>query len=413
MSRKEYCLKLFAIVCFAALFRLCLAAAFLGLNSAPDGGSQPDQLEYESLAHHLVTDGSYVLDDGTPTNRRMPGTSLAIAPAYMVFGRNFAAARIWFCLLSALTCLATAWLANFHSRKAGLLAAAFLAVLPNHAYYSMHFVSEVPFALFITLATAATIVSLRRSYKFSHALIAGLLWGITALVRPNVILALPLLCGLACWRTADRRKRLKNAGVICSICVLLLIPWVARNQVMMGKAMLSSVGSYTFWGAHNEHALKTAPGDWVRTSDLVDDEHPFEGSELERTALAWKYGRQFVENHLSDMPYLTAMKFYRLISPHYETPNAKVRWSFAIGWLLAAPLFIVGSITEFRRDWWHGQLLWLSVWVTLGTTFLFYGSVRFRDAISPVYVAVAAIGLCAIQDRFRSSNKHPPESDTA
>ncbi len=52
----------------------------------------------------------------------------------------------------------------------------------------------------------------------------------------------------------------------------------------MGKPTLSTVGGYTFWGAHNEIVFHDPQfrGSWVRTSDLINEQHPIKGNEIEK-----------------------------------------------------------------------------------------------------------------------------------
>ncbi|MFK7821347.1 MAG: ArnT family glycosyltransferase [Planctomycetaceae bacterium] len=402
MNNQNYQLSLLAIFLVAVAIRVSLAAGFVGLGSPPDADAQPDQIEYEALAWKPLAGEGYSWH-GIPTARRMPGTSFSLMPVYAVFGRSYAAGRIWFCLMSAATCLAAASLATqLADRRTGVTAGAALAIYPNHAYYCMHFVSEVPYALCVTLATLSTLHCFERDSKVSTAFGTGVCWGVTALVRPNVLVAVCLLWILAMVYKDRRTVRLKKVAIVSATCVLILLPLVIRNKVQIGAPMLSSVGSYTFWGAHNEQTLNTAPGSWIKTEDLADENHPFVGTEKELNELAWKYGKDFVREHAADMPYLTAMKLSRTLSPVADTSNVLLKYAFAAAWCIAGPLVLIGIIVEGRRDWWRSQIAGLAIWVTLATTLLFYGSVRFRDSVAPVYIAIGSIGLMALIRRFKS-----------
>lgn len=406
MSKQNYLIAMLFVFLLALSVRIALTATFVGINSPPDADAQPDQVEYEALAWKPLAGQGYTWD-GIPTARRMPGTSLTLMPVYALLGRSYAGARCWFCLLSALTCCAAAWLGTLlGDRRTGLLAGLFLALLPNHAYYSMHFVSEVPFALFITLATASTIVCMRSSGSTLAAVVPGLFWGLTALVRPNVLIAIGVLWVLAFTSRTERGLAIRKTVAITALCALSLAPWIIRNQVAIGSPIVSSVGSYTFWGAHNEITFETAPGSWIRTEDLIDANHPFSGTEVELNTLAWRYGFEFVTSRAASMPYLTGMKFYRLLSPLHDTPNQMLRLAFAAGWIVTGPLFLFGSIVLYRSDRQLHQLAWLGVWTTLATTFVFYGSIRFRDAIAPVYVAIGSVGVMVIVRWFRHRSSH-------
>ena len=391
MSNNKYYSLLLGTFVLALAVRVGLTAAFVGLNAPPDAGAQPDQVEYEALAYKPIAGLGYSWDGG----------SNGSAHAWHVNGLN---ACLWnvrsqlrhrpiVVLRSVSTDLRgrhVAWNAGARS-QCGSDERTAAGGLSEPCLLRDALVSEVPYALFITLATGATLVCMRPGSRVRASVVAGLLWGATALVRPNVLVAVGLIGLLAMVAKESRWDRVRKAITIGVFCALPLAPWVIRNNTAIGAPMLSSVGSYTFWGAHNELTLKTAPGSWIRTEDLIDQEHPFSGTELELDSLAMQYGREFLGKHAADMPYLTAMKFYHLVSPLHETPNRLLRLVFAIAWCVAGPLFLMGAVMEWKRNWHRCQLLGLAVWVTLGTTFVFYGSIRFRDAIAPVYLTFASV----------------------
>ncbi len=149
-----------AIFLIALTARLGLTHRFVGLDAPPDAHANSDQLDYEVLAYHLVTGEGYAIHPGQPTASRTPGTSFTLAPVYAAFGRSFTAGRVWFCVLSALTCVLAVWLgtAGFN-RAVGLSAGLGLALYPGHAYNAMHFVSETPFGFWMMLALVATAVA--------------------------------------------------------------------------------------------------------------------------------------------------------------------------------------------------------------------------------------------------------------
>jgi len=90
--------------CAAALaVRLLAIALFQGLAAPPDRHAQPDQIDYEATGWELASGHGFAIA-GQPSWFRPPGTSFLIAAVYLVAGRSWAALRIVFALLSALTC---------------------------------------------------------------------------------------------------------------------------------------------------------------------------------------------------------------------------------------------------------------------------------------------------------------------
>ena len=420
-NSRRYSKLLIIIFLLAFLLRVGLSSVFQGLNFPPKYDAQPDQVDYEQLAYHLSLGKGYTNPAGVPTASRPPGTSLILFPIYTVFGRSFLVARLWFCLISAATCLAVAWLARqCYGPFVGLISAAWLAFYPGHFYYAMHFVSEVPFGLWLTLACGFTVRSFAKEKAPGCDAIAGVLWGLCILTRPQIVFALPILWVSILLMKIRRTRNMAHLALQTCALVAVLSPWLVRNTLVMGKPTLSTVGGYTFWGAHNDIVLYDPQlrGSWVRTSDLVDSRHPLSGTEIQKEASAWQYGIDFVQQHPSKMPQLIGMKIWRLISPFTDTTNTMVYMAFAVGWLVTLPLALIGFRTIMRECNLGTMVLVASILSTLLTVFIFYGSARFRDSIAPVFVILAARGIFQIirtrfpdfeltmKDRRKISRRH-------
>ncbi len=405
---------LWLVASISFLLNLLLSIYFQGLNAPPKSEANPDQVEYELFAHQLSTGLGYTWPSGEVTACRPPGTSLTLLPVYILFGRSFMIARIWFCLLAAVTCLATGWLAwQMDGPLAAIAAAASLALYPGHFYYSMHFLSEIPFGLWLALACSFTLASIRSS-RVVHSLIAGGFWGLTVLTRPQTILVAPIaLISLAASGSASRTRHAKLFAFQLLSAALVISPWVARNAIAVGKpALCTIVGGYTFWGAHNDSVAKdpNLRGSWIPASQLVDAAHPLIGNETEREAEAWRYGREFIMSNPEELPLLFTMKIVRVFSPFTETSNKVVRFCFAIVWSLAAPLLAIGILIATRRDPAATAVLAIPCLATLATALIFYGSDRFRDGVSPVWMVFVGVALGDLAGRWVQRKANPSET---
>lgn len=161
----------------------------------------------------------------------------------------------------------------------------------------------------------------------------------------------------------------------------------------MGRSILSTVHSYTFWGAHNHRILERRPGGWIEEAELIDGDHRVSGDELDRSDQAWEFGLEFLAQNYRCIPYLTLMKFYRFLSPFSETPNRVVYWTFALGWAMAAIWLIPGFHAAPRVDRLSTYVLATPLLAMVGTTILYYGSIRFRDSVAPIYLLFGALGI--------------------
>jgi hypothetical protein len=403
-------LGLAGVFLLAFAIRVGVTAEFQGLQSRPKRDANPDQMEYEGFAYSLSVGQGYCLVPGEPSACRPPGTSFTLLPVYLAFAwsghaehdlpTRYLVARLYWCGLSALTCVAVGWLAArcFGDRLA-IPAALWLAFYPGHFYYSMHFLSETPAGLFLTLATGFSVASLRNGRPIDDVL-AAMFWGMAALTRPNLILAAPLapLARLFFFRTGVGRDfgRLVLQG---AVVLLVTGPWLARNAVVIGKPTFCTVvGGFTFWGAHNEKVY-TDPalrGCWVRCSDLVDPEHPMPVDELGKDAVSWRYGMDFIRAHAAEMPSLIGWKLYRLVGPPAEVTNGAVYWAFLAGWFGTAPFAVLGFVVSWRRSAAAAVALLVPVLITIATVVVFYGSERFRDAVAPIVVVYATLGAATL-----------------
>jgi hypothetical protein len=391
------------VFALAIAVRLGLTALLVGLSAPPKGEANPDQVDYELLAYHLSTGDGFVLEPGQPSGCRPPGTPFFLAPVYAAFGRSYFAGRVWFCLLSAACCPVVGWIAHrLAGPWTGLLAAAWLAVYPGHAYYAIHFLSETPTTLLTALAVALQIGGLRRPAGWLD-LLAGLVWGLGILVRPNLAVAAgcAVLITLTA-RTGGWRFRIPKAMLIASAAVLVVGPWLARNSAVMGKpGICTIVGGFTFWGAYNPRVADDPDlkGSWVAASTMVDDEHPLTGTEVEREALAWKYGLTFIRAHPDQLPAMKLHALLRVLWAYREAGNRTADLAFRTGWILSLPFVAIGLVLLARRMPLETLQLLTPLVAVLVTAVVFYGCARFRDGAAPVLAVFAAVGVAAVSER--------------
>lgn len=398
----RFALLLLGVFVLALGVRVALAATFVGLYAPPDAGAQPDQVDYERYAWNLAATGVYGREPGVPSAFRPPGTSLALYPVYALLGRNWAAARLWFCVLSAATCVAAGLLGRaMFGARVGALAAVALALLPGHAYFAMHFLSEGPYLLWLTLAAWGALRAFRGGRPLA-ALAAGLALGAAVLTRPQALLLLPAAAAAVVLAREGRRPRaLLRFGALVLGSALVVAPWVARNAQVLGKPTLSTVGGCTFWGAHNERVLSdpSRVGSWIEVTALADTAHPLHGNELEEDRLCWKYGLEFVREHPGDLPRLLGWKLWRLVTPFAYARNPPAQLAMGLSWTLAALLAVPGFLLAWRRDRLAALVLALPLLATVATALLFYGSVRFRQSVATFYVLPAALAAAELVRR--------------
>jgi len=414
-SRMRFVAALALITIAAIGIRTAMTAAFVGLDSPLDVSASPDQAEYEAVLQQLVAGHGYAKEDGTPTARRAPGTILTLLPAYAATDGSYVAMRITLILLSSATCLLVGLtVARVFNPRAGLIAAAGLAVLPGHTYYAMHLLSESPFGFWLALATYVSVIAMQREVARQHVLFfAGLCWGVAVLTKPQFVLLAPLVVLLACAVAARRMSwRPALSAAVCLVAAsAVVMPWYVRNAVVLEAPGLSTLGGYGLWAGNNELVLNDPVwrGRAMPTSQVeagLGVKLP-EG-EAASDAQAKAYAQQFMREHRSEMPQLTAWKLYRLVTPFQATDNRAVYWAQAVSWIVLAPLILAGIVIALRRRPVE-SLLWLGpMVVTLGVTVVYFAIIRYRDALLPAMVPFAALAIDTAWQRWASRRATGP-----
>jgi 4-amino-4-deoxy-L-arabinose transferase-like glycosyltransferase len=388
----------------ALALRLALTAATVGLGAPPKADANPDQVDYELLAHHLATGHGYAMEIGKPTACRAPGTPFVLYPVYKLFGRDYFAARVWFAFLSALCVPLVGLMAQrVWSPTAGVLAALWLCCYPGHAYYALHFLSETPATFLLSVAVLLQLDSARRPFHWRDVGI-GLSIGLGILVRPSFAILAATACLLPfVMRELSWRQRLVK-GVLLGVAVWVVLgPWFVRNKLVMNKATIATVvPGYTFWGANNDRTYNDPAviGYWIVCSDLEDAEHSLAGNELEQDAAAWRYGWAYVNAHQRDLPKVFLHRFGRVIGAYSESENRIVDGAFRVAWLVSLPFVVLGLFHLARTRTMASAILVQPFLMVLATTVIFYGCARFRDVIAPVLAVLVAVGFCMVARRI-------------
>jgi 4-amino-4-deoxy-L-arabinose transferase-like glycosyltransferase len=416
MTSRRYVTVLVGIVLLGWALRIGMTAHFVGLNTAPDPADGLDQIDYDLFAYRMSVGLGYTLEEGTPTARRAPGTSLLLLPIYLLFGHSYLAAHLWITGLSAITCAIGA---EFVRRRwdpiTALATASVLAVHPGMTYYAMFLWSEAPFTLAAALGTWLTVRSLEPSARTGWSIAAGLVWGFAILLRPQIILMGPM--ALLVWMClgTTRWQLFRPLMTQMVLAYAVTVPWVVRNAIVMDKACLATVvGGHTFWGAHNRLTF-TDPqvrGDWIGLSRLRDNARAWPDGEVEQEAAAWKYAFEDIHAHASLLPQLLVAKVMRLLSPFENTSNRMVFWAFAIAWIVTIPGLVLGWRELQQRDSLLAGTIAVQFLATVACVLLFYGGGRFRHVYEPLLIAVSAIGVERMLRGVMAALRQPPATRT-
>jgi 4-amino-4-deoxy-L-arabinose transferase-like glycosyltransferase len=226
-----------------------LAIFFLAANVNP-GGILPneDALEYQQLAENLVHSGAFSRSPKAPFHAetiRTPGYPLFHALIYHLFGGHPHLAIVIQIVLSLATiyCVYRITALLFHER-AGVLAAALMALDPVSILYSQQLMTETLFAFCLTVSAFFFVKALKAERGYADYAWGSFFLATATYTRPvsyYLGVIVPLAFFLYWLVTGHRTKAVKTFLVVLLIQVICVGGWQVRNYMQSGSAEFSYI----------------------------------------------------------------------------------------------------------------------------------------------------------------------------
>ncbi|NKB87647.1 MAG: hypothetical protein GKS06_05450 [Acidobacteria bacterium] len=388
---------LLAAVAIALLLRLAFSLLYW-----VDKPFTHDEFEYRTLGHNLAAGRGMVYDDdGLEHFGRPPGYPVFLAAIFGVGGGDVAVRAVQ-SMVGALTILAIGALgAQAAGRRAGLVAASMAALYPPLIWMPSRVLSETLYAA-IVLWGAALLWRTAEDEEpeapdWRTFGLAGLLIGVSALVRP---VALPLIVLISGWLVLRHRRTAAVSFIIAA--ALATVPWtVVKSVTTDGFVPIASEGGITLWTGNNDLAIgdgdmSANPAIEARNEEIRAEhvgKNPDEMDHVYR-ALAIDY---VLQNPL-DWLVLEVRKFiytWLPIGPSYLQHSGRFLW---LTWVSYVPLLLVGV-----AGWWwlvrnrkrQPAVLWLLILGTVAINLVFFAQERFRVPVLDPALIVGAAALVA------------------
>lgn len=207
-------------------------------------------------------------------------------------------------LVQALLGAGTVWLtgltaARVFGRRAGLVAAAILAIARFHIFHTPYMLLEVPMGFFLMLCIWSALRAWDRN-TWRHWLWAGLALAAATLTRGNAVLLLPGLLALLLWRNrrAGRPALLLRTAVLLLAFYLPQLPYSLRNAAHFHRwTGPSTAGDAVLALGNTPEApaggleYPTSFKEWMRQSELPPPERVSVSTNIRRwiarEPLAW------------------------------------------------------------------------------------------------------------------------------
>lgn len=254
-----------AAVYAACLWSLAIALVFIFIRA-------PHPWGWEGLDHYHDLGLLLARGESFPTTDVPWGYAYFLAPFYRLFGD-----RPWIPLVAqALLNGLLPWLVyayartEFDERTAGVAAVLTGIFSFNTVYVSTQSSDSVCTVLF--MAAIVTFVRGRRPGESRWLALSGLLAGIAAQFRPNLLLVPLLMAGVLVFAPPRVPQRLRQSVALLAMSGLVLMPWIVRNFRLTGEIIPTSThggvqlwygtlqtGPYLQSRAHNPRSIFEAP----------------------------------------------------------------------------------------------------------------------------------------------------------
>jgi hypothetical protein len=404
-----------------------------------------DAVFFRTTAHNLVSGGGYAYpfpsdpSKVVPTAAHPPLFSLVLA-VFDLFGlQSVQAQRLALAVVSSAAILLMGLAGRrLLSPAVGVVAAAVAALHPLWLQTVGSLMSESVYLVVIPAVLLTALRALDRPNGW-RLLTLGATIGAAALVRSEGIL-LVLLVGLPVVLMGTRgwQSRLRLFGAVLVGCVVLIAPWVIRNDIQLGTASLSTQGGLTLIGSYcpstfNPHSPTFGGFDGVcadgTAAFFIKNVKPPAGAtqwnEVEIDHQLTHTAEDFARRHLGQLPRIAAARevstwaltgqgFQLAIAVEGGRNATFEKLGGAVYWILAP--FVLGGIAILATRSWRRLLVLLGpVVAVIMIVAVTYGDTRFRVLAEPSLALLAAVGIVAalqwIRLRVWSSNSQASSID--
>lgn len=418
---------LIAVFALALLVRI-LAVAYI--HPDPTDGRFDDSVWYDTTARHLAAGDGYVFDptvwkaadgsriyagENTPSATALwpPGYPVTLAVIYKLTGNSVNAGRVFNILFGAATVALVYLIAlRLFDRTTAIFAGTVMALLPSHILFTTVLLSETYFGFLLAAILALFVYFVLDRDRANLPLIAGLgaLTVFAGYVRGEFLgySAFLALLILAHWRL----RALAPLAAFAFGGALIVTPWVVRNQIQLGSAIVGTTGAgRTTYQGHNP---ETDGGPSLVASGQLEAQFAGQSRqdiELKSNKEGTRLAREWALNHKIEELRLIPQRLYKL----FRSDESGVTWvqsnkpwlgQEGADRLIRASSFIFFGLIAIALAsaprWWRSRDV--RFWAVFGVVpfymlifgVLFIGDPRYHYAMYAPIAIFASTGLAAL-----------------
>ncbi|ART49638.1 ArnT family glycosyltransferase [Acidovorax carolinensis] len=391
------------------LLVIMMAAAVLRFSAVLLFPHQPasDELAYLAMAESYIRGQGLVDSLGNFAFYNAGYPMFVLIPAAHIFGDLVVGARFANVILGVVAVALCYLIARAISLGVWgrLSAAAIYAVYLPAGVYSVYVVKE-SLLTFLILLLVYCIIKLSRHNRISYSLLAAVVVAGIALVgNAGLSLLASLIVGV-CFSKAALMRRAGTLIGIGALSVIMLLPWIQRNQILVGAPVLNTNGGFNFYLGNNPNAT----GYFMSVADTpIGDEWQKMRAELGEfrasSALKEKAIEWIVENpaQFAGLAFKKAVYFWWPPLHDGDGSGGGVEKVVRLLWFIQFIILIAFAIVSIFVDWPSDKdklLFWLMLFSYTGVHMLFYVIYRYREPIMPVAAICAAVSLDSLLSRY-------------
>ena len=357
---------------------------------------------YWELAQKIASGQDYSIYTPPRQVLRTPGFPLLLATSIMLFGKSIFAASLMMAVVGTGCCWLTWLLARrVTSETVANIALLIVAISPLQIGSNVQILSETlfSFGLLACLLPLTKLIPGQDDLTAGNSVVAGLLTGLTTLIRPGWILW-PWFSSLlvVLWSRRAWTRRILYASLIFAGCYLALLPWAWRNHSVTGHWIFTSLwsGPSLYDGLH--------PGA-TGASDMtfVDTEDVFSTmTEYDANAHYKQRAFDFAVKNPGKTIELAFLKAGRYLSPTLNAAGFTGGPAYAVclTWYTVFWVLFTAGLLALRKQLVLIALLTGPFLQFLAVHMVFVGSIRYRLPVEFPLSIIAAQGLVAMMARM-------------
>jgi 4-amino-4-deoxy-L-arabinose transferase-like glycosyltransferase len=353
-----------------------------------------------------------------PSAAHPPLYSILLSGLYLLGGHGALIQRSLGLVLGTVTLVLVGLLGRrVGGDRLGVVAALLYAVYPVMIAVDGDLMSEVLYGPLIAGMLLAAF-SLYDRPTVRRAVVLGVVIGLAALTRTEALLFVPFLLVPVAWRArasgggaGPARAALASAGILA--CVVVIAPWLIRNEVAFGRFVLISTNNQTVIAGAN--CPQTYHGVNMGGWDITCIAPRTKANEAAQAAIWQHDGLSYAVHHLgrlSAVVLLRELRVWDLWQPRRQARTFAegqqidvAQAGVAAFWLFA--LVGIAGVLALRRRSPALLILLAPAMVVCLTTAIGYGVPRLRDSFDVALPVLAAAGMLALTQRLAQRRRAP------